>query len=73
MPGGPVAIVRSLLSPNAATGCSFARRAHPDASPPVELARDRCRGNGPCLTGADQRGVKRPQGARCDIGAFERS
>ncbi|MFN8622073.1 MAG: choice-of-anchor Q domain-containing protein [Chloroflexota bacterium] len=29
-------------------------------------------GAAPCLTPADQRGVKRPQGAACDIGAYER-
>ncbi|MFN8622072.1 MAG: choice-of-anchor Q domain-containing protein [Chloroflexota bacterium] len=29
-------------------------------------------GAGPCLTDTDQRGVHRPQGAACDIGAYER-
>jgi len=27
---------------------------------------------GPCSVKVDQRGVKRPQGPRCDIGAYER-
>ncbi|HEY7283167.1 MAG TPA: choice-of-anchor Q domain-containing protein [Actinomycetota bacterium] len=27
----------------------------------------------PCVTATDQRGVHRPQGTRCDIGAFERA
>ncbi|MFN8619393.1 MAG: choice-of-anchor Q domain-containing protein [Chloroflexota bacterium] len=38
-----------------------------DRSPAIGAA-----GTGPCTTATDQRGVRRPQGARCDIGAFER-
>ncbi len=30
-------------------------------------------GDAPCITARDQRGVQRPRGAGCDMGAFERS
>ncbi|MFN8622074.1 MAG: choice-of-anchor Q domain-containing protein [Chloroflexota bacterium] len=30
-------------------------------------------GDAPCITARDQRGVKRPKGAACDMGAYERS
>ena len=30
-------------------------------------------GPAPCDTAKDQRGVKRPQGGKCDIGAFEKN
>jgi CSLREA domain-containing protein len=42
-----------------------------DAANPMTPAEDAAPGEDPACEATDQRGVVRPQGARCDIGAFE--
>jgi predicted outer membrane repeat protein len=56
-----------LLSPAAANGGPVLTDALNAGSPAIDAA------NGPACPSSDARGVPRPQGAGCDIGAFEAS
>lgn len=58
--------VASQALPLAANGGSTATHALPAGSPALDAA-------GACGLAADQRGIVRPQGPACDIGAFERA
>jgi beta-glucanase (GH16 family) len=55
-----------LLAPLAANGGPTATHALPAGSPAVDAA-------GPSCPAVDQRGVTRPQGPACDVGAYERA
>jgi hypothetical protein len=55
------------LGPLAYYGGSTRVHALLPGSPAIDHA-----GRRPCTTARDQRGIRRPQGKRCDIGAFER-
>jgi hypothetical protein len=63
-PGHPIDPMLGPLTDNGGLTTTHALRT---GSPAIGRA-----GLAPCVTGRDQRGVRRPQGRRCDIGAFER-
>jgi hypothetical protein len=63
-PGQPIA---ARLAPLRANGGATRTHALLPGSPAIDRA-----GDGPCDTQTDQRGVRRPLGAACDIGAFEK-
>ena len=65
--GSPDDPISPRLWPLADNGGPTRTHALRAGSPAIDHA-----GPGPCDTGRDQRGVRRPQGDRCDIGAFER-
>jgi len=60
--------IAAKLAALAANGGPTQTRALKPVSPAIDGA-----GAKPCSTTTDQRGVRRPQRAKCDIGAFERS
>ncbi len=62
-PGHPIDPLLGPLTDNGGLTTTHALRA---GSPAIGRA-----GLAPCATDRDQRGVRRPQGRRCDIGAFE--
>lgn len=59
--------VNARLAPLAANGGPTLTRALKAGSPAINAA-----GIAPCDTSKDQRGVTRPRGSACDIGAFEK-
>jgi hypothetical protein len=65
--GTPATPIDPKLGPLAINGGSTRTHALLPGSPAIDHA-----GAAPCATTWDQRGVRRPQGSRCDIGAFER-
>lgn len=64
--GSDMTGVDPLLGPLADNGGPTRTHALVDGSPAIDAA-------GTCAVGTDQRGVSRPQGPACDIGAFESS
>jgi hypothetical protein len=66
--GPSISKIAPKLSPHADNGGPTPTRALKSGSPAIDAA-----GGKPCSTITDQRGVKRPKGPRCDIGAFEKS
>jgi hypothetical protein len=64
--GSPASRIDPRLGPLANNGGPTPTRAPLAGSPAIDTGP-----NGPCATSADQRGVVRPQGQRCDIGAVE--
>jgi predicted outer membrane repeat protein len=64
---GDKAGIDPLLSPAAANGGPVLTDAINAGSPAIDAA------NGPACPATDARGVPRPQGAGCDVGAFEAS
>ncbi|MCA9903669.1 MAG: CSLREA domain-containing protein, partial [Anaerolineae bacterium] len=64
---GNVTDVDPLLGPLADDGTGFLTHALQTGSPAIDA------GNAETCTGIDQRSVPRPQGATCDIGAYEAS
>jgi hypothetical protein len=66
--GPSVPVIVPKLAALANNGGPTPTRALKAGSPAIDAG-----GGKPCSTTADQRGVKRPKGARCDIGAFEKS
>jgi CSLREA domain-containing protein len=65
---GDLVNVEPLLGPLAANGGLVATHALLPGSPAIDAARSGCP-----PPGIDARGVQRPQGRACDIGAYERS
>lgn len=65
--GTAAAPIAPKLGPLADNGGLTPTRALKTGSPAIDAA-----GRKPCSTTTDQRGVTRPKGPRCDIGAFER-
>ncbi|MFN8619395.1 MAG: choice-of-anchor Q domain-containing protein [Chloroflexota bacterium] len=59
--------ILAKLGPLADNGGLTPTRALKAGSPAIDAG-----GSSPCSTTTDQRGVKRPRGGRCDIGAFEK-
>lgn len=66
--GSAAAPINPRLGTLAANGGPTKTLALLKGSPAINAA-----GAAPCATAKDQRGVKRPQGGKCDIGAFEKS
>ncbi|MGR9074285.1 MAG: choice-of-anchor Q domain-containing protein [Gammaproteobacteria bacterium] len=62
----PSESVSAILGPLADNGGPTLTHALPAGSPAIDAATD-----GSCLSDTDQRGISRPQGPYCDIGAFE--
>lgn len=65
--GPSIAKIAPRLSALGDNGGPTPTRALKPGSPAIDAA-----GGKPCSTTTDQRGVKRPKGSRCDIGAFEK-
>lgn len=65
--GASIPSIPPKLAALADNGGPTRTRALKTGSPAIDAA-----GRKPCSTATDQRGVKRPKGTRCDIGAFEK-